>query len=139
MGPRPVAIFQNSSPSDSSCTRRDVQSAGFGLSATAAAPSPLPRAPWQETQLIFATFSPWSTVFLSLGAGFFFAFSDPGAAHGVLCAGVGGGGRGERPHQGGPQYEAASADGARHDHPTSCDMGCAHWYRLVIIDETHLI
>jgi hypothetical protein len=54
---------------------------------------------------------------LSLGAGFFFAFSDPGAAHGVLCAGTGGGGSGERPHQGGPQHEAASADGARHDHP----------------------
>jgi hypothetical protein len=52
MAPRPVVIFQNSSPSESSWTRFDVQSAGFGLSATAAGLSPLPPAPWQATQLI---------------------------------------------------------------------------------------
>src|SRR6266446_676418 len=83
MAPRPVVIFQNNSPSVSSWTRFEVQSAGFGLSATAAGPSPLPTAPWQATQLSLAIFSPCSTVFLSLGSGLFLAFSGAGATHGV--------------------------------------------------------
>src|SRR5512138_2814146 len=92
MAPRPVVIFQKISPSDSSCTRLEVQSAGLGLSAAAAAPSPLPLLPWQETQLTLAIFSPCSTVFLSLGSGFFFAFSEAGATQGAWAeAGVGGG------------------------------------------------
>src|SRR5262245_26862953 len=52
MAPRPVEIFQKISPSVSSWTAFEVQSAGFGVSAAAAAPSPLPLAPWQGTQLI---------------------------------------------------------------------------------------
>src|SRR5512138_2378385 len=90
MAPRPVVIFQKISPSDSSCTRLDVQSAGLGLRAAAAAPSPLPLLPWQETQLTFAIFSPCSTVFLSLGSGFFFAFSEAGATQGAWAWAGGG-------------------------------------------------
>src|SRR5262249_30574519 len=81
MAPRPVLIFQKSSPSDSSWIFFDVQSAGLGLSAAAATPSPLPLAPWQVAQLIWATFCPWSTTFASAGKGFFFAFSAGGACH----------------------------------------------------------
>ena len=82
MAPRPVVIFQKISPSGSSWTRFEVQSAGFGFSATAAGPLPLPWDPWQDTQLTLATFSPCSTDFLSAGIGFFFVFSDAGATHG---------------------------------------------------------
>src|SRR5712664_4618175 len=88
MAPRPVVIFQNNSPSVSSRTRFDVQSTGFGVSATAAGPSPLPPAPWQETQLTLATFSPCSTVFLSLASGLFLAFSGAGATHGVWALAI---------------------------------------------------
>src|SRR4030095_6027235 len=49
MAPRPAVIFRNRSPSADALPRFDVQSAGFGLSATAAGPSPLPPAPWQAT------------------------------------------------------------------------------------------
>jgi MoaA/NifB/PqqE/SkfB family radical SAM enzyme len=45
MGPLPVEIFQKISPSVSSWTFFDVQSAGLGLSAAAAGPSPLPLLP----------------------------------------------------------------------------------------------
>src|SRR5262249_54588502 len=83
IGPRPLEIFQNSSPSVSSCTRLDVQSAGFGVSAAAAAPSPLPFAPWQDAQLTLAIFSPCSTTFLSAGNGFFLALSASGTTHGA--------------------------------------------------------
>src|SRR5262249_53786666 len=62
--------------------RLEVQSAGLGLSATAAAPSPLPFAPWQDAQLPFATFSPCSMTFLSFGNGFLLDFSAGGASHG---------------------------------------------------------
>ena len=82
MGPRPVVIFQKISPSESFWTRTDVQSAGFGFSATAAGPFPLPLSPWQDMQFNLATFSPCSAVFLSLGSGLFFAFSESGATHG---------------------------------------------------------
>src|SRR5690242_21285823 len=83
MAPRPVLIFQNSSPSDSSWTRLEVQSAGLGFSATAAAPSPLPLLPWQDTQLTLATFSPCSATFALAAIGLFLAFSDAGAVQGV--------------------------------------------------------
>src|SRR6266851_7606529 len=81
MAPRPVLIFQKISPSDSLWTTADVQSAGFGLSATAAAPSPLPRAPWQDTQLTSATFLPCAIVLASAGRGFFLSLSAAGATH----------------------------------------------------------
>src|SRR5947199_283517 len=83
IGPRPLEIFQNSSPSVSFWTWPAVQSAGLGLSATAAAPSPFPFSPWQEAQLILAIFLPCSMTFLSLGSGFIFAFSDADA---VQCS-----------------------------------------------------
>src|SRR6185295_9640115 len=83
MAPRPFVTFQKSSPSASSCTFFDVQSAGFGFSATAAGPLPFPSGPWHDTQLILATFSPCSIAFLSVGKGFFLAFSDAGATHGA--------------------------------------------------------
>src|SRR3990170_4212552 len=81
MAPRPVLIFQKISPSDSAWTFLDVQSAGLGLSAADAAPSPLPLAPWQATQFTSATFLPCATVFASEGSGFFFPFSAAGASH----------------------------------------------------------
>src|ERR1700675_31647 len=81
MAPRPVLSFQKISPSDSAWTFFDVQSAGLGLSATAAAPSPLPLAPWQDTQLTSATFLPCATVAALAGSGFFFPFSAAGASH----------------------------------------------------------
>src|SRR5688500_5384070 len=78
MAPRPVEIFQKSSPSDSACTLADVQSAGLGGgSAAAAAPSPLPLAPWQVTQLV-------STFFLALPTpltGFLVFLASAGAFH----------------------------------------------------------
>ena len=57
--PRPVVIFQKISPSDSLWNFFDVQSAGLGLSAAAAAPSSLSLTPWQETRFVCATFWPW--------------------------------------------------------------------------------
>jgi hypothetical protein len=83
MAPRPLEIFQNSSPSLWSWTLGDVQSAGLGLSAMAAGPFPLKVVPWQGSQLAFATDRPSSMLFGSLGKGFFFAFSDAGAPQGV--------------------------------------------------------
>ena len=83
MAPRPVFIFQKISPSDSLWTFFDVQSAGLGLRAAAAAPSPLPLTPWQETQFVCATFWPWATVLASAGSGFFLSFSAGGAVHGA--------------------------------------------------------
>src|SRR3990170_3457237 len=83
MAPRPVEIFQNREPSVSSCIFLEDQSAGFGLSAAAAAPSPLPLAPWHEAQFTFATFSPCSTAFFPAATGFFLPFSASGAAQGV--------------------------------------------------------
>src|SRR5712692_1051870 len=88
MAPRPVLSFQKISPSDMAWTFLDVQSAGLGLSATAAAPSPLPLAPWQDTQLTSATFLPCATVAASAGSGFFFAFSATGASQ-APCASTG--------------------------------------------------
>ena len=53
IAPRPLLIFQNSSPSVSDATLAEVQSAGFGGgSAAAAGPSPLPFGPWHVTQLV---------------------------------------------------------------------------------------
>src|SRR5262249_24340778 len=85
IAPRPLEIFQNSSPSVSSCMRLDVQSAGLGVSAAAAAPSPLPPFPWQDAQLTSAIFFPFSTDSLPGLSGLFWAFSDSGAVHGA-CA-----------------------------------------------------
>jgi hypothetical protein len=83
MAPRPLLIFQKISPSDSACTFCEVQSAGSGLSVTAAAPSPLPLAPWQDMQLVLASFSPCPIALLSLARGFFRAFSASGATQGA--------------------------------------------------------
>src|SRR5688572_8971410 len=78
MAPRPLEIFQKSSPSDWVCTFADVQSAGLGGgSAAAAAPSPLPLAPWHDAQLVSADFLALPMPF----SGFFFAFSAAGATH----------------------------------------------------------
>src|SRR3970040_1840347 len=82
MAPRPLLIFQKSSPSDSACTLADVQSAGLGGgSAAAAGPSPLPLAPWQVAQLV-------STFFLALPTPFtgFFAFLASAGAFHSPCA-----------------------------------------------------
>ena len=54
MGPRPFDILQKSTPSASALTFADVQSAGLGLSAAAATPSPLPPGPWHVTQFVSA-------------------------------------------------------------------------------------
>jgi len=83
IAPRPVEIFQNSSPSLWSCTRAEVQSAGLGLRAMAAGPLPLKVSPWQGTQLALATERPNSTLFGSPGSGFFLAFSAAGTTHGA--------------------------------------------------------
>src|SRR5262245_59628961 len=78
MAPRPLVIFQNSSPSASAWTFADVQSAGLGGgSAAAAAPSPLPLAPWHVTQLVSAFFLAFPTPF----TGFFIALASAGAFH----------------------------------------------------------
>src|SRR5687767_5508906 len=84
MAPRPLEIFQKSSPSDSLATFADVQSAGFGGgSAAAAGPSPLPL-PWQDWQFVsiffFALPSACLSVFLS-ARGFFIALTSAGAFH----------------------------------------------------------
>ncbi len=83
MAPRPVEIFQTSSPSLWSWTRGEVQSAGLGLSAIAAGPFPLKVWPWQGTQLALATTRPSSMLLESAARGLFLAFSDTGATHGV--------------------------------------------------------
>src|SRR5688572_21924152 len=78
MAPRPLEIFQNSSPSVSFWTLADVQSAGFGGgSAAAAAPSPLPEVPWHDEQFVSADFLALPMPF----TGFFLAFSAGGATH----------------------------------------------------------
>jgi hypothetical protein len=77
MAPRPFEIFQKSSPSDSFFTVFDVQLAGFGFSATAAGPSPLPFSPWQDAQLVLMDFSPSSCPF----SGFLAFFASAGAFH----------------------------------------------------------
>src|SRR5256885_14648733 len=72
IAPRPLLIFQNSSPSVSAAIFDDVQSAGLGGgSAAAAGPSPLPPLPWQVTQFCSASFLPsapsiWPPLFVGL-------------------------------------------------------------------------
>src|SRR2546422_5385634 len=57
IAPRPLLIFQKSSPSVSLASFFDVQSAGFGGgSAAAAGPSPLPLGPWHVAQFCSASF-----------------------------------------------------------------------------------
>src|SRR6185503_12083176 len=78
IAPRPLLIFQNSSPSVSDATFAEVQSAGFGGgSAAAAGPSPLPLAPWHVTQYVSMFFFALPTPL----TGFFTAFASAGACH----------------------------------------------------------
>src|SRR5215475_7156617 len=57
----------------------DVQLAGFGGgSAAAAGPSPLPEAPWHETQFVSTVFFAFPIPFV----GFFVALASAGATHG---------------------------------------------------------
>src|SRR4029450_3393670 len=79
MAPRPFDIFQKISPSVSFWTAADVQLAGFGGgSAPAAGPSPLPEAPWHETQFVSIDFFAFPTPF----TGFFIALASAGPTHG---------------------------------------------------------
>src|SRR5262245_5751509 len=78
MAPRPLEIFQNSSPSVSLWTLAEVQSAGLGGgSAAAATPSPLPEAPWHVTQLVSTICFAFPMPF----TGFFMALASAGAVH----------------------------------------------------------
>src|SRR5207247_970795 len=84
IAPRPLLIFQKSSPSPSTATFADVQSAGLGGgSAAAAGPSPLPL-PWQDWQLVSASFlasaNSLASPFLA-ASGFFVFFVSAGAFH----------------------------------------------------------
>src|SRR5437660_10738042 len=85
IAPRPLLIFQNSSPSVSAATFDDVQSAGLGGgSAAAAGPLPLPSGPWQEAQLVSASFLPSPSRALSAflsASGFFTFFCSAGPFH----------------------------------------------------------
>src|SRR4029453_2448791 len=79
MAPRPVLIFQKRQPSDSCWIFAEVQSAGFGLSAAAPGPSPLPDSPWHAVQaLSTVAFFPAATAASLFGTAFFFAFSGAG-------------------------------------------------------------
>src|SRR5574341_894015 len=79
MEPRPLEIFQKSSPSVCFCTASDVQLAGLGGgSAAAAVPSPLPLAPWQEAQFVSTDFLAPPTPL----TGFFVTLASAGAVHG---------------------------------------------------------
>src|SRR6266403_563571 len=81
IAPRPLLIFQNSSPSVSAAIFDDVQSAGLGGgSAAAAGPSPLPPLPWQVAQFCSASFLPSATSFgSSFFVGFLVFFASAGA------------------------------------------------------------
>src|SRR5512136_69587 len=57
IGPRPLAIFQAKSPSGC-CPAMTVKSAGLGLSAAPAGPSPRALAPWQLAQFAANIFLP---------------------------------------------------------------------------------
>ena len=79
IAPRPVLIFQNRHPSVSCCTFADVQSAGFGLSAAAPGPSPLPESPWHAVHALSTVcFLPAATAASLFATGFFLAFSAAG-------------------------------------------------------------
>src|SRR5919108_4865642 len=85
IAPRPLEIFQKSSPSVSDATLADVQSAGLGGgSAAAAGPSPLPFGPWHDWQFVSTSFLALAiaalSVFLS-ARGFFVALASAGAFH----------------------------------------------------------
>src|SRR6266403_432124 len=85
IAPRPLLIFQNSSPSVSDATFDEVQSAGLGGgSAAAAGPSPLPPGPWHVTQFCSASFLASARSFASpflAASGFFTFFASAGAFH----------------------------------------------------------
>src|SRR4029450_3736951 len=83
MAPPRVDIFQKISPSVSFWPAADVQLAGFGGgSAAAAGPSPLPEAPWHETQfvstLFFAVPIPFTRLFVPVSAPLASAGATPG-------------------------------------------------------------
>src|SRR3989442_3734508 len=83
IAPRPLLIFQKSSPSVSDASFLDVQSAGFGGgSAAAAGPSPLPLGPWHVTQFCSASFlasaRSLASPFLATN-GVLVVFASPGA------------------------------------------------------------
>src|SRR5512145_888284 len=84
IAPRPLEIFQKSSPSVSFWTFADVQSAGFGGgSAAAAGPSPLPL-PWQDWQFVSMFFFAFASACLSVfcaARGFFRPLASAGAFH----------------------------------------------------------
>src|SRR5437773_11727815 len=66
IAPRPLLIFQKSSPSVSLACFFDVQSAGFGGgSAAAVGLSPLPLGPWHVAQFCSACFLASARIFAS--------------------------------------------------------------------------
>src|SRR5437667_29932 len=85
IAPRPLLIFQKSSPSVSLASFFDVQSAGFGGgSAAAAGPSPLPLGPWHVAQFCSASFLASARSFASpflAASGFLVFFASAGAFH----------------------------------------------------------
>src|SRR5262245_32125771 len=91
IAPRPVVIFQKRHPSVWDCTFAEVQSAGFGLSAAAPGPSPLPDSPWHAVHALSAvSFFPAATAASFFGTAFFLAFSAAGQVHGPgACAHAG--------------------------------------------------
>src|SRR6266550_966752 len=90
IAPRPLLIFQKSSPSVSAASFADVQSAGLGGgSAAAAGPSPLPPGPWHVTQFCSASFLASARSFGSVffaASGFFTFFASAGAFQSLPCA-----------------------------------------------------
>src|SRR2546428_11662699 len=85
IAPRPLLIFQKSSPSVSLASFFAVRSAGFGGgSAAAAGPSPLPLGPWHVTQFCSASFlasaRSLASPFLAT-SGFLVLFASAGAFH----------------------------------------------------------
>src|SRR5438094_9084163 len=85
IAPRPLLIFQKSSPAVSLASFFDVRSAGFGGgSAAAAAPSPLPLGPWHVSQFSSASFLASARSFASpflAASGFLVFFASAGAFH----------------------------------------------------------
>src|SRR5437773_7387182 len=85
IAPRPLLIFQYSSPSVSLASFFDVQSAGFvGGSAAAAGPPPLPLGPRHVAQFCSASFLASAGSFVSpflAARGVLVCFASAGAFH----------------------------------------------------------